>query len=157
MARFGVAERSAKNNRDTIGISTDGSGCAVCLSGLLRQLAHYADEIAFTFETDAGQLGHENVAVFDAHAVGKSAVGLEEIRVAFITAEAKPGGEIERHLVAERTLSLYREVLESGREYKFETEVIPALQLDFGLREIPLFRTTRLRSFLHLTQWNILP
>src|SRR6266702_6569074 len=41
------------------------------------QLPHDLVKVGFTLESYANQVGHRNVAVFDAHAVGKSAERLE--------------------------------------------------------------------------------
>ena len=41
-----------------------------------------------------------DVAGFDADRVGEAAVGLEEVGVALVAAEAEAGGDVERHLVA---------------------------------------------------------
>ena len=47
-----------------------------------------------------GKIRHGDVAVLDAHAVGETAIGLEQIGIALIAAEAEAGGDVERHLVA---------------------------------------------------------
>ena len=40
------------------------------------------------------------MAVFDAHAVGKTPVRLEQIGIALVAAETETGGDVERHLMA---------------------------------------------------------
>ncbi len=40
------------------------------------------------------------MAIDDVNPVGEAAIGLEEIGVAFIAAQAEAGGDVERHLVA---------------------------------------------------------
>src|SRR5215468_1124773 len=61
---------------------------------------HLAREIAFSFEPDARQLRQRDIAVAWRHAIRKAAVGLEQVRIALVAAEAKAGGDHERHLVA---------------------------------------------------------
>src|SRR5690349_3911686 len=48
---------------------------------LLGQFAHHFVQVRLALEADPGELRQRHVAVFHAHAVGKSAEGLEEIRV----------------------------------------------------------------------------
>ena len=57
-------------------------------------------EVGLALEADAGQVRHRDVAVLDPHAVGKAAVGLEQIRIALVAAEPEAGRDVERHLVA---------------------------------------------------------
>ena len=64
------------------------------------ELAHHADQVGLAFETDAGQRRQGDVAVLHVHAVGKAAEGLEQVRVAFVAAQAQPGGNRQGHLVA---------------------------------------------------------
>src|SRR5450432_2185046 len=51
------------------------------------QLHHHLVEIGLTLESYAMQVRHRNVAALDAHAVGESAEGLEEIGIALVAAE----------------------------------------------------------------------
>src|SRR3982750_4917230 len=74
--------------------------CAAPRVRLLRQRLHFLVEIRFPLEADARQVGHGDVAVLDADAVGEAAIGLEQIGVALVAAEAKAGCDVERHLVA---------------------------------------------------------
>src|SRR4051812_23162698 len=64
-----------------------------------RQRLHLAIEIALALKADTGKVRHRDVAVLDTYAVGEAAIGLEQVRIAFIAAEAEAGGDIERHLV----------------------------------------------------------
>jgi transglutaminase-like putative cysteine protease len=66
---------------------------------LLGEGAHHAHQIGFVFETDAREVGHENVAILDADLVGKAAIGLEQVGVALVAAEAEACGDVEGHLV----------------------------------------------------------
>src|SRR5690348_11919265 len=65
-----------------------------------RQRLHLRVEIRLPFKSDAGQVRHGDVAVLDADAVGETAIGLEQIRIALIAAKAETGRDVERHLVA---------------------------------------------------------
>src|SRR6266849_312647 len=56
--------------------------------------------IGLSFKTDARQIRHGDVTVLDAHAIRKTAIGLEQVGIAFIAAEAEPRCDIERHLMA---------------------------------------------------------
>ena len=47
-----------------------------------------------------GKLGHDDVPVLDLHAVREAAIGLEQVRIALVAAEAEAGRDVERHLVA---------------------------------------------------------
>ena len=47
-----------------------------------------------------GSSGIVMMAVLHPHAVGKSAIGLEQVRIALIAAQPEPGGDVQRHLVA---------------------------------------------------------
>ena len=47
-----------------------------------------------------GSSGSVDVAVLDLHAVGKSAVGLEQVGIGLVAAQAQAGGDGQRHLVA---------------------------------------------------------
>src|ERR687885_3054874 len=67
---------------------------------LFRQRAHDANQVRFALETNAGQLRHRDVAMLNLDAVGEAAVGLKEVGVALVAAEAEAGGNIQRHLVA---------------------------------------------------------
>ena len=66
----------------------------------MTQFAHDADQVGFAFEADAGEVGHHDVAVVDADLVGEAAIGLEQVGVALVAAEAEAGGDVERHLMA---------------------------------------------------------
>src|SRR5690348_13359444 len=65
-----------------------------------RQRLHLRVEIRLPFKADAGQIRHGDLAILDADAIGKAAIGLEQIRIALIAAEAEAGCNIQRHLVA---------------------------------------------------------
>src|SRR5689334_20033594 len=65
-----------------------------------RKRLHFRVEIRLALEADARQLRHDDVAVVHADAVGEAAIGLEQVRIAFIAAEAETGRDVERHLVA---------------------------------------------------------
>src|ERR1041385_9021698 len=67
---------------------------------LRRQRAHLGVEIGLSLKADAGQIRHDDVTVFDPHAVGKSAIGLEQVGIAFIAAKAQSRRDIQRHLVS---------------------------------------------------------
>ena len=54
---------------------------------LFRQFAHHPDQIRLALKADAGQLGHHDIAILDAHAIGEASVGLEEIGIAFVAAK----------------------------------------------------------------------
>src|SRR5450631_1080615 len=64
------------------------------------QLHHDLVEVGLTLESYAMEVGHRNVAVFHAHAVGEAAERLEEIGIAFVAAEAEARRDVEGHLVA---------------------------------------------------------
>src|SRR6476659_11081037 len=67
---------------------------------LARQTAHLFDQIRFAFKTDARQIRHRDIAVLDLHAIGNTAIVLEQVGIGFVAAEAETGGDVERHLVA---------------------------------------------------------
>src|SRR5690242_16608498 len=67
---------------------------------LCRKRLHFRVEIRLALEADAGQFGHDDVAILDADAIGKAAIGLEQVRIALITAQSETGRDVERHLVA---------------------------------------------------------
>src|SRR6478672_9023599 len=67
---------------------------------LARQTAHLFDQIRFAFKADARQIRHGDIAVLDPNAIGKTAIGLEEVGIRFVAAQAEPGSNIERHLMA---------------------------------------------------------
>src|SRR5882757_4840670 len=92
--------RPPKADRERLRRADSGAGF---VNGLLarsvRQLAHYLDEVGLALEADARQVRHHDMAVLNPHAVGKSAIGLEQVRIAFIAAKPKPGRDVERHLM----------------------------------------------------------
>jgi hypothetical protein len=63
--------------------------------GSRRQRLHLGVEIGLSLEADARQIGHGDVTVLDAHAVGKAAIGLEQIRIALIAAKPEPGRDVQ--------------------------------------------------------------
>ncbi len=65
-----------------------------------RQRLHLRVEIVFALEADARQIRHGDVAVLDADAVGETAIGLEQVGIALVAAEAEAGRDVERHLMA---------------------------------------------------------
>src|ERR1700686_1460468 len=65
-----------------------------------RQRLHLRIKIGFSLEADARQIRHGDGAVLDTNAVGETAIGLEQIGIALIAAEAETGRDIERHLVS---------------------------------------------------------
>jgi hypothetical protein len=67
--------------------------------GLSRKLAHHIYQVGITFETDAGDLGHGNAPVFNAHTIRKSPIRLEEVGQIVTKAlyrSAFPGAEPRR-------------------------------------------------------------
>src|SRR5437588_6591221 len=64
------------------------------------QCAHFLVEVGLALEADAGQVRHRDVTVLDAHPVGKAAIGLKQIRVAFVAAEPEACSDVQRHLMA---------------------------------------------------------
>src|SRR3954470_23907252 len=75
------------------------TNCTALNAASRRQRFHLIIEIGFSFKPDAWQIRHGDVAVLDANAVGKAAIGLEQIGIALIAAEAETGRDIERHLM----------------------------------------------------------
>jgi radical SAM superfamily enzyme YgiQ (UPF0313 family) len=67
---------------------------------VIGQLAHNAYQVRFALKSDSRKFRHDDVAVLHPYAVGKSAVGLEQVRVAFITAETEARRDVEGHLMA---------------------------------------------------------
>src|SRR5262245_55448624 len=67
---------------------------------LLRQRLHLRIEIRLPLEADTRQIGHGDVAVLDADAIGEAAIGLEQVGIALVAAEPETGRDVERHLVA---------------------------------------------------------
>ena len=63
---------------------------------LLREIAHDLDEVALALEADAWQVRHHDVAILDTNAVGEAAIGLEQVRIALVAAEAEAGGNVAR-------------------------------------------------------------
>jgi hypothetical protein len=45
-------------------------------------------EVGFSLEADARQIRHRDVTVLDFHAVRKSTIGLEQVRITLVAAEA---------------------------------------------------------------------
>src|SRR5690348_8939953 len=66
----------------------------------LRQSLHLRVKIGLTFEPYAGQFGHRDEALLHPHAIREPAVRLEKVRIALVAAQAKSGGNVERHLVS---------------------------------------------------------
>src|SRR3954454_19991422 len=66
---------------------------------LVRQRAHFLDQVRLPLETDAGQVGQRHVAVLDLDAVGEAAVGLEEVRGGLVAPAPERGRDVERHLL----------------------------------------------------------
>src|SRR3954470_8835720 len=66
---------------------------------LVRQRAHFLDQVRLPLETDAGQVGQRHVAVLDLDAIGEAAEGLEEVGVGLVASEPEAGRDVERHLV----------------------------------------------------------
>src|SRR5947209_1436540 len=64
-----------------------------------RETSHLFDQIRFAFKTDARQVRHSDIAVLHLNAIGKTAIGLEEVGIRFVPAEAEARGYVERHLV----------------------------------------------------------
>src|SRR5215831_4395891 len=60
---------------------------------------HLGIEIGLAFEAYAGEIRHGDAAVLDAHAIGETAIGLEQIRITLIAPEAEAGRDVQRHLV----------------------------------------------------------
>src|SRR6266481_3830848 len=67
---------------------------------LWRQRFHLGAQVGFSLEPDARQIRHDDVTVLDANTVGVTAIGLEQIWIAFIAAEAETGRDIQRHLMS---------------------------------------------------------
>src|ERR1700730_15157851 len=65
-----------------------------------RQRLHLHVKIGFSLKADARQIRHGDVTVLDADAVGETAIGLEQIGIALIAAEAETGRDVQRHLMA---------------------------------------------------------
>src|ERR1022692_3278927 len=65
-----------------------------------RQRLHLRIEIGFALKTDTRQIRHGDVAVLDPDAVREAAIGLEQVWIALIAAEAEAGRDIQRHLMA---------------------------------------------------------
>lgn len=63
-------------------------------ANLFHEVTHHRDQVGFAFEPDARKLWHDDMAVFDFHAVGEPAIGLEQVWVALIAAEAEPGRDV---------------------------------------------------------------
>src|SRR5262245_10475533 len=55
-------------------------------TGSFGKLPHHADEIRLTFESNARQLRHSDVAVLDAYAVGKSSIRLKQVGITLVAA-----------------------------------------------------------------------
>src|SRR3982074_3620201 len=64
-----------------------------------RQRPHLRIKIGFSLEPDARQIRHGDMTVLDANAIGKTAIGLEQIGIALIAAEAETGRDVQRHLM----------------------------------------------------------
>src|SRR3954451_13713810 len=64
------------------------------------QRFHLRVEIGFPFKPYSRQIRHGDVAALDPHAVGKSPIGLEKVRVRLVSAEAQAGSDIQRHLMS---------------------------------------------------------
>src|SRR5712691_9887397 len=65
-----------------------------------RKLAHHVIQRRLPFETDAGAVGEQDVAVPDLRIVGKAREHAEHARIAFRAAESEAGRDRKRHLVA---------------------------------------------------------
>jgi hypothetical protein len=71
------------------GFSSRPKRAALCrVIALLGQFPHHLDQVRLALEPDTGQIRHDDVAVFDPNAVGEAAVGLEQVRIAFIAAQS---------------------------------------------------------------------
>src|SRR4051812_11034697 len=68
--------------------------------GLTREALHHPIERRLSFEADARAVGQRDVSVFDHGVVGKAREYTEHARIALRAAEAKPGRDGKRHLVA---------------------------------------------------------
>src|SRR5262245_63416512 len=64
-----------------------------------RQCLHLLEEITLPLKPDARQIRHDNVPVLHAHAIWESAIGLEQVRIAFIATQSEPRRDVQRHLV----------------------------------------------------------
>src|SRR3954454_19552374 len=67
--------------------------------GSARKSAHLFDQIRLALKADTRQLGHSDIAVLDPHAIGKTAIGLEEIGIRLVAPEPEASGNVERHLM----------------------------------------------------------
>ncbi len=59
------------------------------------QFPHHLDQVGFAFKADARQLGHDDVTLLDLDAVREAAVGLEQIRVAFVAAKTQSCRDVQ--------------------------------------------------------------
>src|SRR5215469_62635 len=69
------------------------------LPPLLGKRFHDAIEFVLCFKADTRKLRQTDVAVFDGDRVRKSSERLANTCIGFITTEAKPGRDVERHLM----------------------------------------------------------
>src|ERR1700682_3599881 len=81
-----------------------------------RQRLHLHVKIGLSLEPDARHIRHGDGAVFDANAIRETAIGLEQIGIALIAAEAETGRDVQRHLMpAMRHAPAPRPALRVGR------------------------------------------
>src|SRR6202011_5783709 len=66
---------------------------------LRRQRLHLRVQVGFSLEADARQIRHRDMAVLDANAVRETTIGLKQIGIALIAAEAETGRDVQRHLM----------------------------------------------------------
>src|SRR5262249_19024350 len=100
-------------------------------AALLRQRAHPVDERSLPLAAGARELGQEDGAVRDAHAVRKASEGLEQVRIVLVAAQAEAGRDVERHLVA---------------AVRDAAAARPSRRLDHGQRPLVLAQAVRERA-----------
>ena len=70
------------------------------LSLLLCEFSHDLDEVRLAFESNARDIRHDDPAVLHPDAVREPTIGLEQVRVAFIAAQAESRSNVQRHLMS---------------------------------------------------------
>ena len=83
--RFLVVDTGTVNYRTSVQ--------ADCYS--FSKLSHHLNQVGFSFKADTGQLGHNDVAIFDPYAVRETAIGLEQVRVALVAAKTQPRCDVQ--------------------------------------------------------------
>lgn len=91
---------AAENTASLSGSNKSDSGSLGISLISTRQRPHLRNEIRLALEANPRQRGQAHITLLHLHPIGEPAIGLKQVRVTFVAAQAQAGRDGERHLVA---------------------------------------------------------